>query len=75
MDVTSSWNPICTSNWREDFQHEIIDQPTLAFEFITINITIQFVKAMSLRHFVVNVFILLEVKEKNVSKELVAGAQ
>jgi hypothetical protein len=30
---------------------------------------------MSLQHFVVNVFILLEVKEKDVSKELVGGAQ
>jgi hypothetical protein len=30
---------------------------------------------MSLQHFVVNVFILLEVKQKDVSKELVGGAQ
>lgn len=75
VDGTLSWNPVCTSNGREDFQHEIIDQPTFIFEFITTNITIQFVKAMSLGHFVVNVFILLEVKEKDVSKELVSGAQ
>jgi hypothetical protein len=30
---------------------------------------------MSLGHFVVNVFMLHEVKEKDVSKELVSGAQ
>jgi len=70
-----SWNPLCTSNGRKDFQHEILDQPTFVFEFITINITIQFVKAISLGHFVVNVFILLEVNEEDVSKEWVGGAQ
>ncbi len=31
LDGTLSWNLVCTSNGREDFQHEILDQPTLIF--------------------------------------------